>query len=116
MNRRDLPLLDEERLALLAEDLGREKLAELCEAARQSIAETEREMAVAWIAGDRLLIGRHAHRLVGAAANFGLPAMAALARKIEDSCRDGNDGKAFASSLEKLVELSFAALAGSKQK
>lgn len=106
-------LVDQERLAILTEALGESKLAELTLAARQSIAESADELRANWKAGAIAAAGRSAHRLVGVAANFGWPALAAIATLIERACHDGSDGRQHATQFEDILASSMAGLPAS---
>ncbi|PKU24771.1 Hpt domain-containing protein [Telmatospirillum siberiense] len=103
-------LVDQERLAILSEALGESKLTELTLTARQSILESAGELRANWQTGDVHAAGRSAHRLVGVAANFGWPALAAVARVIERACHDGTDGRQHAPQFEEILAASLAAL------
>jgi HPt (histidine-containing phosphotransfer) domain-containing protein len=105
----DNPLVDSERLEILRDALGNERLLELFSAARQSIEETAAELRRNWSDGDRLLAGKAAHRLVGVAANFGFPALAAVASAIERDCAGKDDCRARAPEFEEILRLSLAA-------
>jgi HPt (histidine-containing phosphotransfer) domain-containing protein len=110
-SRHTLPLLDNNRMALLAEALGQAKLIELCETARQSIVESIGELRSHWSSGDGAAVAKSAHRLAGVSANFGCIALADLAASIEKECRSGGDGKHRSAELEVLVKASLEALA-----
>lgn len=106
-------IVDQERLAILADALGKAKLIELSLTARQSILESAEELRANWRKGDSHAAGRSAHRLVGVAANFGWPALAAIAGCIEHACRGGSDGRQHAPQFEIVLAASLAALSGS---
>jgi HPt (histidine-containing phosphotransfer) domain-containing protein len=105
--------VDEERLTILTEALGKEKLAELCFTARQSILESAEELRLNWQKDDARAAGRSAHRLVGVAANFGWPALAEIASHIERACQNNSDGKQYTQQFEEILTASLAAVPNS---
>lgn len=112
-DRPDLPILDQERLAILDEALGQAKLIELCEAARRSIIESAEELRRHWADDDRGEASRSAHRLAGVAANFGCSRLAELAAAIEKDCQNGGDGGRYRGEFNAVLTATLAALPGS---
>ncbi|MTJ81401.1 MAG: Hpt domain-containing protein [Telmatospirillum sp.] len=95
-------LVDQERLSILAEALGEQKLTELLAEALRSAAESARDLRRHWGVGDSFQAGRAAHRLTGVAANFGFTALAALAGAIERDCLSGGDGRTHSPLLDRV--------------
>jgi CheY-like chemotaxis protein len=107
----EAPVIDHERINILAEALAPAKLSELCDSARASIAETWVELRRAWDEGNTVAAGKSAHRLAGVAANFGCAALAQLAGRVEGECREGNSaGRLHEVRLGVLVRASLDAL------
>lgn len=102
-----LYFVDHERLAILKDALGESKLVELTQTARQSLLDSVVELRANWQAGDAPSAGRSAHRLAGVCANFGWPALAAIARLIERSCRDGSDGRRYEGQFDEILASSL---------
>ena len=104
------PVLDRERVDLLAEALAPARLAELFASAQASIVETLAELRRHWADEDIAAAGKSAHRLAGVAANFGCTAMGELARTIETDCNQGSPGLEHAPALADLESLTLDAL------
>lgn len=104
------PVLDPERVALLAEALPPAKLAELYASAKDSIIETLAELRRHWTDQDVAAAGKAAHRLAGVAANFGCTSLGELARIIEAGCKLGALGRQHAQSLSDLESKTLEAL------
>ncbi|HVI50348.1 MAG TPA: response regulator [Candidatus Sulfotelmatobacter sp.] len=104
------PVLDQDRVALLAEALPPARLMELFESARVSIVETLAELRRDWEAADIPAAGKAAHRLAGVAANFGCTALGELARAIEADCKQNLPGNQHAEALGILETLTLEAL------
>jgi HPt (histidine-containing phosphotransfer) domain-containing protein len=102
------PVIDPERLSILAEALGETKLIELRLTARQSILESAEALRLSWRDADLPTAARNAHRLSGVAANFGWPALAMIAGLIEKSCKSGDDGKRYTRQFEDVLTASLA--------
>jgi HPt (histidine-containing phosphotransfer) domain-containing protein len=93
-----LPLLDTDHHALLIEDLGPALLAQLIPTVRLTFADE----AAAILQGENTVAA--AHSLAGAAAMYGCPRLAAVARAVEA-------GGAPPADFEQLVNESSMALA-----
>lgn len=106
-----LPLLDGERMTLLADAMDKDVLMELIGAARSSIQDTWKELDHAWNNADSVTVGRCAHRIAGVAANFGGAALAEISREIESDCRAGGNGQIFRPRFEEIVGGTLGALA-----
>lgn len=106
----EAPILDQERVALLAEALPPARLMELFESARASIVETLAELRQSWETADIPTAGKAAHRLAGVAANFGCTALGELARAIEMECKLDHSGQQYADALQELERLTLEAL------
>jgi len=107
---KDVPVLDPERVALLADALPPARLAELFSSARASIVETLAELRRHWELSDAVAAGKAAHRLAGVAANFGCTALGDLARTIEMDSKQGKLGRQHAAALKSLEEKTLEAL------
>lgn len=104
------PVLDQERVELLAEALAPARLTELFVSAQASIVETLADLRRHWAEEDIVAAGKSAHRLAGVAANFGCSALGKLARAIEMDCKQGSSGQEHAPALADLETLTLEAL------
>jgi HPt (histidine-containing phosphotransfer) domain-containing protein len=85
----DLPLIDAEAQADLADALGEESFAALLVSFRSSVEVRLREIDAAVSAGDNAAIRDSSHSLKGAAANLGFARLAARAGTLEQNARTG---------------------------
>jgi HPt (histidine-containing phosphotransfer) domain-containing protein len=104
------PFVDQERLAILTDALGEAKVMELFLTARQSILESAEELRTGWQTHDNNAVGKSAHRLLGVAANFGCPALAAIAGIIEKSGKNDDAGTRYQRQFEEILTASLTSI------
>ncbi|HLO75952.1 MAG TPA: response regulator [Magnetospirillum sp.] len=109
-----LPLLDEEARADLADTLGDDVFAALMRTFQQSLPTRMREIEHALASGDVQASIKAAHALRGAASNLGLARMAHLLERLETGLKKGETGMdaIFAAMVEAAMDTVEAITSG----
>jgi two-component system sensor histidine kinase TorS len=103
-------LIDRTQMQAIAEALPRTKVREILQQAGQSMVETATLLREAWHNQDGVSAARCAHRLAGAASNFGCAALARVAGQIESDCKSGGIGRRFSEQFEKTFQATLGVL------
>jgi signal transduction histidine kinase/CheY-like chemotaxis protein/HPt (histidine-containing phosphotransfer) domain-containing protein len=108
----DLPDLDEGAFQQMFGNLPAATVGMLAETCIAELRQYGQQLAAAASAGDSVAVGRAAHAIAGAAANYRLAALAAEARAIDQACRNGADASVMtrAAQMAPLLERATAAL------